>query len=286
MFIGTIANIILDPIFIFVLDMGVRGAALATVLAHILSIIFVIILFIAGVPLVKVRWDIRSVSGEAMLEILRIGMPQALAQIIMSFSFVFFNKIVMDVDPFAMTAFTLCGRFEYAALMPCFAIGSAIITIVGQNAGRGNFDRAERAWYDSMLFAVMMVVGIASVLFILAPRLYRIFSDVDTVISYAVLQTRILVFTYIFAISGILGRSVFQALGHPWPAIIITVLRLIGLALPAMLLFVYVLDLHVYGVWYGMIFGNGTSAVISFFWCRSAYKRLKEGRLKVMTAGG
>ena len=280
--ISTLLNIVLDPIFIFVLNMDVKGAAIATDIAQLSSFIYLLLVFLRGKSLIKIEWKLSNVKLDIIKKILIIGIPQSLAQIIMSLSFVILNRIIIHIDKLALTAFSLCGRFDQAVLMPIFAIGSATITIVGQNSGRGNFERVEMAWKTIYKTAAVIVFFLALVLIFLSPFIYPLFSNVDKVVWYAVTQTRILELSFIFAVIGILARSVFQAIGYPMPAVIITLLRLILIAVPAVAILVFVFDLGIYGVWFGMMFGNGCSALISYFWVKKAIFKLKNGQLKTV----
>jgi Na+-driven multidrug efflux pump len=212
-------------------------------------------------------------------------MPAALGQMIMSVSFLFLNRVVVSIDPLALTAFSLCGRFDQVVLMPIFAVGSALITLVGQNAGRGLFSRVTEIWKKGVVASLGIVAFAATLMVIFAPRIYPFFSTVDGVVRYAVLQTRIMEYTFLLAVIGILGRSVFQAIGHPLPALVLTLLRLVVIAIPAVYLYVYAFDLQMYGVWLGLITGNFTSGVVGLFWISKSLKRLRSGELTVAGTG-
>ena len=266
MIIGTLGNIILDPLFIFTFNLGIRGAAMATGVAQLISVIYLISVFLRGKTLVRVEWKIANISIISIKKISEIGLPQALSQIVMSLSFLIFNRVVVDIDPLALTAFSLCGRFDMAVLMPIFAIGAALVTMVGQNAGRTNFTRIRSIWKTSLISASVVVVIIASVMIIFAHNIYSFFSDIDAVVNYAVLQTRIIEYSFVFAVVGILGRSLFQGIGFPIPALIITLLRLLLVSVPAVIIYVYVFNLDMYGVWLGLITGNAAGAFISLIW--------------------
>jgi putative MATE family efflux protein len=280
MITGTAGNIILDPIFIFVLGLGVRGAALATMVAQALAVLFILSVFIRRKTQVEVHWKAANIDRGTIEKILAVGLPQSAGMILMALSFLFFNRVVVAIDPLALTAFALCGRLDQAVLMPIFAIGAALVTMIGQNAGRGNLERVREIWWKSLLTAMGLVVLSAGAMFILAPLIYPFFSDVDPVVRYAVLQTRIVEFTFVFAVIGILSRSFFQAIGYPLPALLITTSRLLLLAVPAMLLYVYVLDLKIYGVWLGIITGNVLSAGMSALWVSRTLRRLRAGTLE------
>ncbi len=281
MIIGTVGNIILDPVFIFLLDMEVKGAALATVIAQVFSVIYAISVFTRNKTLVKVEWKLSNIDSSFVKRIISIGFPQSLGQILMAVSFLIFNRIVISIDPLALTAFSLCGRFDQAVLIPIFALGAAVITLIGQNAGRGNFNRVKLIWRSSLLSAVAVVIFAATIMIVFAPKIYSFFSSNSQVVWYSVTQTRLLEYSFIFAAAGILSRSFFQAVGLPVPALIITLLRLIIIAVPAVYIYVYILDMGMYGVWFGLLTGNSIAAFISYFWTSSVINKLERGTLKI-----
>ena len=276
MIVGTIANIILDPVFILVLDMGVRGAAVATDIAQLLSLVYVVRVFLKGQSSVTVKWSHRYIDLKVMKEIAAVGLPQVVSQLSMSVSFLIFNRVVIGIDPLALTAFSLCGRFDQIVIMPVFALGAALLTMVGQNWGRGNFERVRKIWWTAVFSAIIVVMAMATILFVLAPVIYPLFTGIPEVVRYAVLQTRIMEYTFVFVVLGILARSAFQAVGKPIPALVITVLRLLVIAVPAVYFFVLVMDLGIIGVFLGLITGNVIAAVISLVVVpREIGKRLK-----------
>ena len=278
MIIGTVTNIILDPVFIFFLGMEVRGAAIATDISQLASVGYAISIFLRRKTLVQIDWKVKNIDLGIIRQIIAIGLPQAAGQIMMSVSFLIFNRVVIAIDPYALTAFSLCGRFDMIVLTPIFAIASALITMVGQNYGRGNFERVKRIWWVGVGSAAITVTAVAAIVVVCAPFIYPFFSDVDEVVRYAVTQTRIIEFTFLFATIGILARSTFQAIGYPWPAFVIPVLRLVGIAIPAVYLYVHVMGLGIYGVWFGIITGNGVSAAVSLFWVRKTLNGLPAKR--------
>ncbi|NLE03006.1 MAG: MATE family efflux transporter, partial [Fibrobacter sp.] len=193
-----------------------------------------------------------------------------------------FNHILIKIDQQAMAAFTLVGRFDQGVLMPIFALSSAMITVVGQNAGRGNFQRIREAWKGGIIMSGVVVCVLALIHIVAAPYLYRSFSEVQSVVDYCVRQTRILEFSFIFAVVGIIGRSVFQAIGYPMPALILTIIRTLAIGFPLAYLFTFTFDMKVNGVYYGMLIGNMCTAVLGLLWISSALSRLEKGTLKVV----
>jgi putative MATE family efflux protein len=271
MIMSTVTNIILDPIFIFPLGLGVRGAALATAVAQIVPLVYAVILFQKKKTTVPIEWKLKNVNGPIIKQVVAVGFPQSAGQISMAVSFLFFNRLVMSIDPLALTAFSICGRFDYILIVPILAIGSAMLTMIGQNFGRKQYRRMLDIWKVGLLAMVAVMAFLATLLVLLAPRIYPFFSTVDEVVGYAVRQTRIVDYSFILGGIAMAARSSFQAIGKAVPGLIITVIRLIGVALPMAYLLVYVFDLGIYGVWFGLITGNAAAAVVALVWVRKRF---------------
>ncbi|RKX94468.1 MAG: MATE family efflux transporter [Spirochaetes bacterium] len=274
MAIGTIVNIILDPLFIFILSMGVKGAALATVIAQVFSVVYSVSVFIRNKTLIKVEWKIGNIHPHFISKIIAIGFPQSLAMIFIGISFLIFNRIVISIDPLALTAFSLCGRFDQIVLIPLFALGAALITLVGQNAGRGNYERIKQIMLSALVSSFVVIIVTATSMVIAAPWIYSFFSTNKQVVLYAVTQTRLMEYFYLFAAVGIISRSFFQAIGSPFPAFVIVLMRLLLIAVPSAYIFVYIFNMGMYGVWLGLITGNFITAVVSSLWTSARIKSL------------
>ena len=280
MLIGTALNIILDPVFIFLLGLNVRGAAIATVIAQAVAMVYVVTVFIRNKSSIRINWAVSNIKLSTIKDIAAIGLPQSISMILMSLSFVIFNRIVIEIDTLALTAFALCGRFEQIMLMPAMAIGAAIVTIVGQNSGRGNFLRVKETMKQARLLGLISVGALTALIVGFAPLIFKPFTDVEQVRWYAVMQYRVVSVGYLAALVGITGRSFFQAIGYPLPALFITLLRLILVALPVMLVLIYIFDLGIWGVWIGLVSGSMCSMVVSLLWVRRSINRLESGKMK------
>lgn len=283
MILGTVVNIILDPVFIFILNMDVRGAGLATVIGQVASFVYILGVFLKNKSSIRIEWKIKNISKDIIGRIVMIGLPQSMGMILMAISFFFFNHLVISVDPLALTAFSLFGRFEQLVLMPAFALGAAVVTIVGQNAGRGLYDRAWEALKKSYEWGILVVVVLASAMMLAARFIYPLFSSIPEVVDYAVRQTYTLELFYVFALVGIVNRSFFQAVGHPLPAFLLTLLRTILFSLPLSYLFVLVFNMGVEGVWWGLNVGSVLTVMISVPWVKYTVSRLKAGTYHVQS---
>lgn len=269
MLIGTIGNLILDPLLIFPLNMGVRGAALATVIAQLIALTYSIRYYKRKHRTTCITPNFKEINTATIKSILSIGIPQVLTLALMAISTFVLNKLMVSIDGTAMTAFSLCNRFDSLQFIPILALSSALVTAVGQNYGSGNFRRIRRIWRTSLILAGFTELLLALLLIVLAPYIFPFFSHVESVVAYAVEQTRTVNIFYTAAVFGILARSVFQGINNPLPALLLTTLRLIIISLPLALLFVKVFHWGVHGVWYAIITGSITAGFASFFWTES-----------------
>jgi putative MATE family efflux protein len=271
MIFSTLTNIVLDPIFIFPLGMGVRGAGLATAIAQIVPLIYVIILYRKKKTVVQIEWKLRNLDPGIMKQIIAVGFPQSAGMITMSISFLFFNRLVMGIDPLALTAFSICGRFDYIMIVPILSIGSAMLTMIGQNFGRQQYKRMFDIWKVGLFTMLSVMAFLATLLVTIAPKIYPFFSQVDQVVRYSVLQTRTVEYSFLLAGIALLSRSCFQAIGRAMPGMIITIIRIIGIALPMAYFYVNVLDLGMYGVWFGLITGNLVGSILALSWVKKTF---------------
>lgn len=286
MIAGNLLNIVLDPFFILEnvgplpgLGMGVSGAALATVVGQSLAILFLVWVFIAGKTTVPIAWKSRDVRLPIVGQIVVVGLPGALSQMMLAITFVVINRVLINIDPRSVTAATLCGRIDQIIIMPLLALSTAQLTIVGQNIGRGNLLRARSAWRTGVVMAVIVTAFSTTLMVILAPIIYRAFTSNPTVLAYTIGQTRMVEYSFLFAAIAMMARSVFQAVGRPWPGLVITGMRMLGFVVPFVYLFVYGFDWGIYGVWGGLIAGNVLGAFLSLGWLGRFWNRIEKGEL-------
>lgn len=293
MIIGTVLNIILDPIFIFDnidlkffnipgLGMGVKGAAIATVIGQSVAFIYTLSVFLRKQTLIKIEWKLSHISSSVMKRIIKIGFPQSFGQLVMSGAFIGMNRIATYIDPKIVTSSSLVGRIEQVVYMPIFAIAAATITIIGQNIGRKNLDRVEETWKKSIGISALIVFVSSTIFFIFARHIYGSFNQTEVVTAYAVKQTRYIMPFMIVAAVVIITRAAYQAIGYPIPGLIITSLRFLLIVMPVMVLFVYVFNLGFEGMLYSHIVSMLSTSTVAWFWMKSSMRKLKAGTLNTI----
>ncbi len=276
--IATVTNIILDPIFIFVLGMGVKGAAIATVISNIVGCAAVIYGFTMGKSSIKIRPKHFRFDFSIIKKIFQIGIPASLSQISMSISLFVMMRIVSYFGPLAIAAFGIVFRLDSIAILPALGLMFAIIPIVGQNVGAKKFDRAEKTAYKVATMAAIFT-GIVGLVFFAFPSMFiSIFNTNPDVIRYGSLYLRIVPLVYAFIGIGISINGAFLGAGDPIPALVTTLLRVIVIVIPVALILAFVFELGLMGVWIAVAVSIFISGTTSLLWFRTG--RWKKGHVK------
>ncbi len=268
--IATIINIILDPFMIFGLwifpEMGVFGAALATILARVVSALMFLRYLFKGDSMLRMDLKLPKIDFHIVKEVFHVGIPASLSQSIMSLGMFFMMKIVSSFGTYAIAAYGLIGRLDSVAILPALGVGTAVITIVGHNVGARKFDRAESTtWKAGLLAAAFMeLVGI---LFFAAPEwVVSLFNEHSEVVTFGASYLRIVSLTYAFIGFGIVIASAFQGAGKGYPSLILSAIRLFVLNIPLALLFAFSMGKGMDGVWYGIMVSIVLSGIVSAVW--------------------
>ena len=233
--VGAIFNIIFDPIFIFTLDMGVTGAALATVLGQIVAFILAIVLNHKHNPDVRLsakgfKPDLRMIG-----EIYAIGVPSIIMVCIGSVMTFLMNKILILYTAGKETAATVFGvyfKLNSFIFMPIFGLNNGIIPIVAYNYGAKNRARMVQAVKIAAIIACsVMFVGM--LLFLTIPgTLLSLFDASETMLAIGEPALRIISTSFTFAGVCIVLGSIFQALGHSVYSMIVSFIRQLVVLVP------------------------------------------------------
>ena len=273
--LGTILNIILDPIFIFTLGYGVGGAAMASAISQlIVFLIFVYMLFVKEHAYIRFRMRDFSHSIFIIKDIIRVGLPASMSMIIMAFGQLVFNRILVRFSTDAVAAYQVGGRMDMVIFLPIMAIASALTTLVGMFFGAKEIEKIKFiAKYG--IIRSMMVTGVLSIiLYIFAPLVVKSFTLDVGIQSIAVTYLRFICLIYpLIAIGMTVGR-ILQGLGKGLPMLVITSIRILALSAPLALYFIMVLNKSIEWVWYAMIISTIVSVAISLIWLKSAFKDL------------
>ncbi|MBW2992028.1 MATE family efflux transporter [Candidatus Woesearchaeota archaeon] len=263
---SAVLNIILDPIFIFTLGLGVKGAAIATVISRAVSCIIVFSYILSGKSLVKLSMQFFTFSFKLIKEILFVGIPSSLSQVLYSFNFFIITGIVARFGAEAIAAFGIIFRVEGLAFLPVMGVMTAIMTIVGQNFGAGKLNRARKATFNASVMSAIFTFSIGLLFFIFSRPIAMLFNTNPNVVSYTSLFFLINVWLYPFFSTYQIITGSFLGAGKPIPHLLINIIRLFIVTLP--LAFWLSTIYGLVGVWISFAAGGVAAGIVSLIWYR------------------
>jgi putative MATE family efflux protein len=248
MLISAILNIILDPIFIFVLEMGVKGAALATVISQATTAIYLVFYFFSGKSSLTLYVANLKPNIPLIKEIFAIGSSAFARQVSGSLMFIVINhSLVFYGGTLGVAVFGIIHKIIMFSLMPMFGIVQGLQPIVGYNFGANQHERVSHS--ISLAFKVATMIAIfAFITFMAIPKpILHIFSNDKEVIDMGSSALRI-IFCLAFTIGiQMITGGVFQALGKARTALVLSMSRQIIFLIPLVL--ILPLFFGLLGVW-------------------------------------
>ncbi|MBO5474070.1 MAG: MATE family efflux transporter [Lachnospiraceae bacterium] len=234
---GAIINIILDPIFIFGLygapRMGVRGAAVATVIGQIVAGMLACIINARKNAEIQLELRVLKPQKDIVKQIYRIGVPSMIMQAIGSVMTYGMNLILISFTSTATAVFGVYFKLQSFIFMPVFGINNGLVPILAYNYGAGRRERFVQALKCAVIYAMaIMFVGI--IVFQTIPgTLFALFAASDTMLGIGIPALRIISISYIFAGYNIVCGTAFQALGNAVYSMIVSIARQLVVLLPA-----------------------------------------------------
>ncbi|MBN2014724.1 MAG: MATE family efflux transporter [Candidatus Altiarchaeota archaeon] len=259
--VSSIINTILDPILIFVLGWGVKGAAIATILSRGVGMGYLYHHILSGRSSISLNLRDFSYHFNYVRKIFAVGVPSSLSNIIMSVGMFLLTIIVGFYGIDALAAFGVGYRLDSLAILPCMGISAAVISIVGQSVGAGKTGRAREVSLKAGIMASVFMSSIGLLFYVFAPWIVGVFNSSPGVVGYGVSFLRIIPLTYLFVGVAICASSAFLGSGKAMLALISTVFRVIVFTVPA----AYILSgmYGVTGIWWGMVAGAFLGLIVT-----------------------
>lgn len=278
--IAAVLNIVLDPLFIFgwgpIPAMGVTGAAVASMIAIIVAVLVFIIMLMRNkleFPLggwYRIRPDFRMMG-----QIARIGMPIYLQNTTFTMVYWFLIQIVHDFGTAAGAAMGIGNRLESLSYMTAFGFSMAASTMVGQNLGAKNPERAARCAWGTVLI-VSIETAVVSILFIVLPRqIASIFTEDPAALGMATDYLIILGLSQVFMAIEIVLEGAFSGAGDTVPPMAVSIPGSI-LRLPIAWVMAYELGFGLNGVWWSLTITSLLKAIMLMIWFRKGNWKTKK----------
>jgi putative MATE family efflux protein len=273
MLIGAGVNIALDPIFIFGLGMGMRGAALATVLAQACTTTFIVIFFASGRSSLSMRRSDLRLSLPIVRETLAVGASSFGRMVAGSAVVVILNRTLGHYGGnIAIATYGILNRLIHFAFMPMLGFSQALQPVAGYNYGARQFDRAKRALRISSIRSTVFAVGAFGVLIVFARPLIQLFTRDRELIELSVTALRTIALAFPMVGIQITGATMFLALGRAGPALFLTLSRQIIFLIPLVLVLPLVMGLN--GVFVAFPIADVLATAITVVMLKREFARL------------
>lgn len=273
MLVPAIINIILDPIFIYFLDMGLAGAAWATTISYAFCALFTIWVFVSGkselsikpVYLILERQIVKEISSLGVITLARQGSFSLLSLVLNNTLFAFGGEMSVAI-------YGIINRVMMFAMFPVIGITQGFLPIAGYNYGARNFKRTKEAIKKAIYYGTF----VASVMFILiivfAGDIVKVFTNDSTILEETP-SALILVFLASPVISiHMIGSGYFQAAGKALPALLLTLTRQGIFLIPLVLILPIFFDHN--GIWYSFPIADGLSALVAYLYLRKKINKI------------
>ena len=248
MLIGTVLNMILDPIFIFALGMGIRGAALATVISQLCSFVWILLYYLRGRSVVALRRKNLRVHWDQLKETVLLGLPNFVQMAGMSIIATIINRTLgIHGGDLAISTYGIANRLLSFIFMPINGLAQGFQPIAGYNYGARKYDRVKAVLVIASLSATV-VAAFCYVFIMLFPRaLVGMFTTDSTLIEISAPALRTMALLMPIIGIQIVSSIYFQAVGKGIPALLLGLSQQFIVLLPVVLMLSHLFGVN--GVW-------------------------------------
>lgn len=282
MMIGTVANIILDPVFILrsvslgpiqmrLLGMGVGGAAIATVLGNILTVAYYLVYILKGKSLLSLHLSDFMIGGGILTGVIAIGLPASLNSILMSASNIILNKFLASYGDIAIAAMGIAMKANMLVIFVQLGFSMGSQPLVGYNYASGNFTRMKSVMRFTMICNVIAGTILTTIYLIFTHSIVGVFIDNAEVIAEGVSMLRALMLSA--PVLGIMFvfEFAFQAFGKAVPALVLSISRQGFVFIPLLFIGRIIAGLN------GIIFAQPIADVVAIFISLGMFLKIKNG---------
>ena len=295
--VATAANMLLNPLFIFGYlgfpAMGVRGSAVATVIARTIALAIGLAVLLKGRGHVRLRLKDLPPDLSVIRRVLAIGIPSSLQMALRTLANLALMTIVAKFGTLTVAAYAVGLRIRMIGLFPLFGFAGAAATMVGQNLGAARADRSQKSVYIATGLALIAGACAGLIFFALAPRIIALFNDEPAVVAAGARFLRVTAIGLLTAAVGIvLGRALNGA-GDTVSPLIVTLVSLWGFQIPAAIALSGIHEIwgiriprpHPFGslaansetgIWYAMVAASVLQALLTAFWFSTGRWRHKK----------
>ncbi len=280
MAISAVVNIVLDPIFIFgfafIPAMGIKGAAIATIISRFVGTIIVIEHLVVNKKS-DIKLDLRDFKYKWSIikNIFVVGIPASLTQMIISLGMFAFNSLIIVMGQDVLAAFGAYFRLESLAFLPVIGISNAVITMVGQNYGAKKYDRIPGIVKAAVKYGTLIMVSVGILFFVFPEIFFKLFTDDLGLIALGRTFMKVLPLAFFFIPFSMIGISFFQGIGKGVFPLVYHVARIFLLSVPFMYFFGVYKDMGLVGALGGWLIGTFVMFFVSVYVVMKELNKIK-----------
>ncbi len=277
--LGTLTNIILDPILIYMLNLGISGASYATLIAIIVSLLILAYeLFIKKSCYVTVKLSKFKPDLKIIADLIRVGIPSTFIEITVAVSFFIMTSIIMLVgDSKDLAVYTGALRITDLGFIPILGLASGATSVIGATYGAKSFEKLKTAYFYTIKIGVLMEIIIVALIILLAPILAYLFTYTKTsmeIYEELVRALRIVPLYLLFTPFILTTSAMFQGIGKGEKSLIIAIFRSLICHISYAYLFAVILGLGMFGIYGGLVTGEFTAGIFALIFGVLAIKAL------------
>lgn len=266
LWLANIINIVLDPIFIFgwgpIPEMGVMGAAVATTIGRGCGVAYQFYLLSSGKSVVHINWKQLGIDWNIIRRLFKIAANGALQFLIASASWIFLMRIIAVFGSEAVAGYTIAIRLIIFAILPSWGLANAAATLVGQNLGAGQPERAATSAWRAAFLNMLFLLTVSIIFYLNAEFMIQIFSDVPSVIQSGIMSLQIICLGYIAFAYGMVLSQAFNGAGDTRTPTIINLICFWMLEIPLGYYLAVSLGWGLAGVCWAIAISESTMAVL------------------------
>ena len=283
MIIPSVGNLLLDYIFIYVLDWGMHGAAWATTAGYLLCLSYIVYFFLSANSELKINLTHFRLNGILIREIGSLGGVTLARQAVTSVIYLLMNNILFGLGGEALVAvYAIVGRMLMFALFPVFGVTQGFLPIAGFNYGAFKYDRVKEVIYTAITYAALVATLVFVVLMVFPSEIADLFLSNRTDLPEQELLTNVYVMKHaplamrlVFAATPIIalqliGAAYFQAVGKAVPALLLTLTRQGFFFIP--LILILPAFMGEFGVWISFPIADVLATVVTGIYLRKEIK--------------
>lgn len=282
--LGALINIALDPIMIFVLKLGTTGAAIATVVGQLCSMIFVLIMASRRSHIIQIFFKNFKLKWRRVSIILRVGAPAMIMNAVGGFTTMLMNGILAKFSEKAITVLGIYFKVQSFVFMPVFGLNQGALPILSFNYGANKQDRYKKCMFYAICVA-LFIMALGTLLFQFAPEIIlKLFNAEEEVMTIGVKAFKAISWIFIPAAVGIVVSTAYQSLGYGFTSLIMSLMRQVAITLPCAILFGKLWGLD--AVWYSYLIAELIPMLIFtpllFFVAKHAFARKHAASLEMI----